>query len=325
MRFWPTVLTSAIAVLCVSIPVLAEDVQLRARAIALMSRAKMASSLKGGPFNIRTDVAFRTIGEDGTAVTGTVDRLRGNKGYLRQDVTWGEYRASMVGVKMQVARVGAWDTPPYAVRQLFSLVPFSVGELDSKDVVREIRDGEESTCVIFETIEGETREPGNVCLSKATGVMIGAHAGGATYEYSQYREIVGALMPGHIEYRERHGFTLSADIVMTKLDSLPDDAFGFPEGSRVGTMCSRFSRPIPISVPQPPAAGGEGSTVSVVILQGEVNADGAVVNPYVIRSDRPQLNAEALKTIGSWRYEPGKCNGKLSEMRIDMEVRFQGR
>lgn len=226
---------------------------------------------------------------------------------------------------MQVATVGAWDVQPYAVRQLFSLVPFSVGQFDNKDVVREIKDGGVSTCVIFETIEGETREPGDVCLSKQTGVMVGAHAGGATFEYSGYHEIAGALMPGHIEYREQNGFSLSMDIVMTKLDTLPDDAFAFPVGAQVGTMCHRFSQPLPISVPQPAGGRGEGGAVNVVNLQAEVSAEGAVVNPYVIRSDRPQLNAEALKTVGSWRYEPGTCDGKPSQMRIDLEVRFQGR
>ena len=302
-----------------------QDVQLRAQAISLMSRAKVASSLKGGPYTIRTEVTFRTIGEDGTATSGSLNRLRGNKGYLRQDVMWGEYRASMVGVNMQVATVWAWDVQPYAVRQLFSLVPFSVGQFDNKDVVREIKDGGVSTCVIFETIEGETREPGDVCLSKQTGVMVGAHAGGATFEYSGYHEIAGALMPGHIEYREQNGFSLSMDIVMTMLDTLPDDAFAFPVGAQVGTMCHRFSQPLPISVPQPAGGGGEGGAVNVVNLQAEVSAEGAVVNPYVIRSDRPQLNAEALKTVGSWRYEPGTCDGKSSQMRIDLEVRFQGR
>jgi TonB family protein len=325
MKLRLTVATLAVAVACSARSGLAEDVQLRAQAIALMSRARILSSLKGGPYNIRTEVTFRTVGENGMTGSGSLNRLRGNKGYLRQDVVWGEYRASMVGVNMQEARVGPWDVQPYAVRRLFMLVPFSVGEFDSKDVVREIKDGGASTCVIVETIEGETREPGEVCLSKATGAMVGAQAGGATYEYSGYHEIAGALMPGHIEYRERSGFSLSADIVMTKLDTLPDDAFAFPAGARVGTLCPTFSEPIPVSVPQPPVGGGDGSAVSVVDLQAEISAEGAVVNPYVVRSDRPELNAEAVRTVQAWRYEPGTCAGKPNQMRIDIQVRFQGR
>ena len=142
----------ALLVVCFARVGVADDVQLRARAIAMMSRAKIASTLKGGPYNIQTDVSFQTIGVDGAAASGSLKRLRGRVGSLRQDVTWGDYRASMVGVNMQIATIGAWDTQPYAVRKLFALVPFSVGEFDSKDVVREIRDGETSTCVVFETV-----------------------------------------------------------------------------------------------------------------------------------------------------------------------------
>lgn len=325
MKLAPAILTFTVISLCSTTSLPAEDVQLRAQAIALMSRAKVASSLKGGPFNIRTEVTFRTSGEDGNSGSGTLNRLHSRQGYVREDVAWGDFRASMVGVKMQIAKLGPWDLKPYAVRQLFALVPFSVGELDSSDVVRTIKDSNESTCVMIEIIQGETREPGDVCFSRATGVMTSAHAGGASYSYSSYHEIAGGLMPAHIDYRERNGFTLSADIVMTKLDTLPDDAFAFPEGANVNTMCARYSLPLPISVPQPPVAGSEGSTVSVVNLQAEVSVDGAVVNPYVIRSDRPQLNPEALKTVQSWRYEPGTCNGKPNQMQIDLEVRFQGR
>lgn len=302
----------------------AEDVQLRAQAVALMSRAKIASSLKGGPYNIRTEATFWTTGADSKTVSGSLDRLKGRNGYLRQSVVWGDYRASMVGVNMQVATIGAWDVQPYAVRRLFSLVPFSVGEFDRKDVVRALRDGGSSTCVEFETIEGETRAAGDICLSKATGVMLEAQVGDATYEYSSYYEIGGAWLPGHIEYRERNGFGLRVDIAMTKLDTLPADAFAFPAEAKVGTMCRRFSEPIPISVPQP-AVGREGGEVSKVNLQAEVTAEGAVVNPHVIRSDRPELNSEAVKTVQGWRYEPGTCEGKPNQMRIDLEVKFQGR
>ena len=304
---------------------LAEDVQLRARAVAMMSRAKIASTLKGGPYNIETDATFQTVDRDGVAASGRLKRLRGSKGYLRQDVVWGEYRASMVGVSMQIATIGPWDAQPYAVRKLLALVPFSVGEFDSKDVVREIRDADTTTCIVFETIEGDSREPGDICFAKATGAMIEAHAGGATYEYSGYQEFGGALMPGHIGYRERSGFSLSVDITMTKLDALPEDAFAFPAEAKVSTMCRRFSWPEPLSVPPPAAGGGDGTAVSRVSLQVGVNAEGLVTSARVIRSDRPELNGEAVKTVQGWRYQPGICDGKPSPMTMEVAVPFQGR
>src|SRR6266702_709948 len=159
---------STLMIVCSARMGVAEDVQLRAQAVAMMSRAKIASTLKGGPYNIETDATFQTIDRDGATVSGSLKRLRGSKGFLRQDVNWGDYRASMIGVNMQIATVGAWDAQPYAVRRLLALVPFSVGEFDAKDVVREIRDAAASTCIVFETIEGESREPGDICLAKET-------------------------------------------------------------------------------------------------------------------------------------------------------------
>ncbi len=316
---------STLMIVCSARMGVAEDVQLRAQAVAMMSRAKIASTLKGGPYNIETDATFQTIDRDGATVSGSLKRLRGSKGFLRQDVNWGDYRASMIGVNMQIATVGAWDAQPYAVRRLLALVPFSVGEFDAKDVVREIRDAAASTCIVFETIEGESREPGDICFAKETGAMIGAHAGGATYEYSGYHEIAGALMPGHIGYRERGGFSLSIDIAMTKLDPLPEGAFAFPAEVKVSTMCRRFSWPEPLSMPPPPVGGGDGTTVSHVNLQIEVNAEGMVTSARVVRSARPELNGEAVKTVQGWRYQPGICDGKASPMTIEVTVPFQGR
>ncbi|HEY6376566.1 MAG TPA: TonB family protein [Edaphobacter sp.] len=304
----------------------AEDVQLRARAIELMSRAKVASTIKGGPYSFRTEVTFRTIGMDG-ARSGNLVRLRG-KG-LRQDVVWGDYKASMIGVGMQRATLGPWDMQPYSVRQLLLLVPFSVGEFDSEDVIREIRDGQtmgqNSTCVLFETIRGERRDRDEVCFAKTSGVMLEAQVGGTTYEYTGYREVAGALLPGHIEYREAGGFSLNADVSTTKVDSLPEDAFAFPADAEVRNLCHRFSWPVPLSVPQPAVGGGESSAVTTVSLQAEVSAEGIVTEANVIRSDRPELNAEAVKTVLGWKYQPGICDGKPGAMTMDIEVRFQGR
>jgi TonB family protein len=155
--------------------------------------------------------------------------------------------------------------------------------------------------------------------------MISAHVAGATYEYSSYHEIGGALLPTRIDYREHNGFRLSVEITMTKLDTLSEDAFSFPAEAKVNTMCRRFSEPTPLSEPPPAAVGGDGAAVALVSLQIEVNAEGMVTSARIIRSDRPELNGEAVTTVRGWRYQPGICDGKPSPMRINVSVPFQGR
>jgi TonB family protein len=56
-----------------------------------------------------------------------------------------------------------------------------------------------------------------------------------------------------------------------------------------------------------------------------VNAEGIVTSARIIRSDRPDLNGEAVTTVRGWKYQPGICDGKPSPMTINVSVSFQGR
>jgi TonB family protein len=78
-------------------------------------------------------------------------------------------------------------------------------------------------------------------------------------------------------------------------------------------------------VPPPPPGGGNGTAVSEVSLRVDVNADGLVTSAQVLRADRQELTAEAVKTVKQWRYQPGTCDGKPSPTSIDVVVPFQGR
>ncbi len=58
---------------------------------------------------------------------------------------------------------GAVADSTYGVRRLVTLVPFSVGQLDDHDVVKEIREsssgGQTAACIEFETVAARTRPP----------------------------------------------------------------------------------------------------------------------------------------------------------------------
>lgn len=306
----------------------AEDVQLRARAVQLMNHAHVVSTPNTRGRIVQTVATFRST-SDGNSASGLYTRLRGATGYLRQEITLGDFHASMVGVKMQEATIGDWRKPPAAVKQLMQLVPFSVGEFDAKDVVRRIEatnvSGAPATCVFFEAIEGDNREPGDICFDDASGVILQAHTGLQTYRYSNFYEHAGARMPGHIDYEERGGLTLSIDITTFILDTLPEDAFAFPPEAKVHTLCARYSEPLPLVVPQPRAVGGDGAPVTTVVIHATVAADGAVNGPRIARSPKPELNDEALRTVSGWKFQAGTCNGQPVPYPWDLEVKFQGR
>ena len=234
-------------------------------------------------------------------------------------------------IDRQVSSVGEWNYPPFAVRQLFSIVPFSVGSFETEDVVRAIRDGSAAgtpaTCIDYDTIHGERRSSNELCLGKANSALLSVREEDRTYEYSRYTQLagVGSLYPQHIEYRQGNRFSLSIDLQMSKLDSAPDDAFTVPAGAVTGTFCKTASPPVPLHAPQPPAQGGPDAAVTNVAIQLYVANDGTVVSPQVVHPVHPELDQEALKLIQTWTFTPPTCNGQPNTVPATVVLHFQGR
>jgi TonB family protein len=56
-----------------------------------------------------------------------------------------------------------------------------------------------------------------------------------------------------------------------------------------------------------------------------VTAQGTVSDASVVKPVRPELDAEALKVVSTWLFDPGTCNGGAQDYTIDSVVHFQGR
>jgi TonB family protein len=52
---------------------------------------------------------------------------------------------------------------------------------------------------------------------------------------------------------------------------------------------------------------------------------GTVENPQVLRPVRADLDAEAVKVVQGWIFQPGSCEGRPSAYVLDNAVHFQGR
>src|SRR5277367_1752388 len=166
----------AAAILAAASAAFPEDMQLRNQAVALMNHAHAVSQIQGGPWNMRTEATFTATAGDGSLQAGTYTRIRGNDGSLREDLTFGDYSASSIAVGVQRGKTSAWDDPPFAALRIRQLVPYAPASFDSSDVIREIRSssygGRQAACIEFETIEGEKRLPGEICVDKANGAML---------------------------------------------------------------------------------------------------------------------------------------------------------
>jgi TonB family protein len=305
-----------------------EDVQLRNQAVGLMNRAQIVSKVQGGPYNFRTEATFTATAGDGSLQSGSYTRVRGNDGALREDLRFGDYAASSITQDALPGWTSNWNDPPYAARKIRELVPYRTQSFDSSDVIEQIRSasygGRDAYCIEFETIVGEQRLPGEVCVDKASGSMLEVRTGSKLWEYSDYFTVKGALMPAHIVYRES-SFSMNADMTMKALEEKPEEAFVVPEDWMHGFACKQGSLPVAKSAPQPRGEGGPGAPVTDINVHLLVSAKGTVLNAEVVKPVRDDLDKEAQKLASTWVFEPGTCNGHAQDFKIDVTIHFQGR
>lgn len=304
-----------------------EDVQLRNRAVGLMNQAGVVSRFQGGPYNVRTDVSFTATAADGSLQGGTYVRIRGNDGALRQDLQFGDYAASSIMVNGQPGTTHGWNDPPYAAIKIRQLVPYSPGAFDESDVIEQIKDssygGRPAACIVFETIVGEQRLPGEACLDKANGTLLALRTGSRLFEYSGYSTVKGGLFPGQIVYRDGN-FSLTADLKMTILEARDNDAFVIPADWAQGKFCKSFQWPVEKWAPQPRGEGAPDAPVTDVVVHLHVTPTGTVTGAQVLRPVRPDLDAAAVKLVNGWTFTPGTCEGHAQDFAIDTVVHFQG-
>jgi TonB family protein len=309
-------------------PAIGEDMDLRNRAVQFMNRALVASRLTT-PMNIRTDVTFSVTGDDGIATAGSYVRVRSVDNALREDFVLGDYRMSRIQEQGKVATNGQWVDIPYAVRKVMEFVPYLPIRFDSTDVITSISEtnmnGRTAVCIQFVTVQGEDRNPGDICIAKENATVIEWHDRDHSFEALEYRSVKDALLPSHFVYREGEKLLIDASVRWTLLDARPDDAFVAPENWGQAFYCKSFSMPVPKSAPQPAAKGGVDAPVITIEIRVHVRPDGTVGKAEVLKPVRDDLDAEAVELVKTWTYEPGACEGTKQNFAIDAEVHFQGR
>ena len=62
-----------------------------------------------------------------------------------------------------------------------------------------------------------------------------------------------------------------------------------------------------------------------VMLHGTIRTNGTIRSISIDRSDRPDLNPEAMKLFSTWRFSPAICDGAEMEVPLDVTLHFSGR
>jgi hypothetical protein len=309
----------------------AEDVKLREEAVHLMERAN-AVSLPGTVPNYEQVVTFRVHYPDGTTKEGSYSRVMAGALRHRDEVTFGDQHSVIVrvGDRQSEATKGAgWSNPP-EFRELLDQLPVHLGRFDHEDVISSIEDttvqGRPAKCIQFGTHFGDVLQSNQVCVDAERGVMLHWQVGDETIENSDYFQVDTLWEPAHIVRNLRGALRMEIDQKISMMEGPVDPNVFTPPNSTWKKLytCRTTRRPIGISTQQPPS-GNQGSETVDVIVTGLILETGKTFLLQVRDSTRPDLNAEALATVGQWTFQPMMCDDRKAGLEADFVVHFQGR
>jgi TonB family protein len=319
-------LASLIVFFAVSIPCFCQDLKVREEAVRLLERANKVSSSPNWP-NLKRVATFRAFGEDGFHDGSIVRTVIQGTG-VRAEYSFREYHSVSVETEKQIADTEKARIPPPELMEARRITPILLVQFDGEDVIRTIGDRDvldrNARCIVFDTIKGqETQTNNEVCVERGSGVLLEVKLGPEFIEYSDFFPFAGALLPGRINYSLAGVKKLEITQSMILLNDSVESALVAPAEAQVRKFCTTFRRPFGTAMPQPPAGNGGGSVD--VIVHGMVGTDGRLHEATVQKSERSDLNEEALSLVKQWTFTPGVCNGQPNADEIYLTLHFLGR
>jgi TonB family protein len=201
---------------------------------------------------------------------------------------------------------------------------------DEQLKVKAIKDKEvgsiRARCVQLKAFFGNDTEcvnPGDsTLLSDETSWATGGHE---SRTYADYEKFGDHVFPRAVEYTGTDHQKLEVLISDIGLETSADSSqFEPPLGALELSNCppAQLSNPQARLTPDPDYPEGQTSE-SLVSLSAFVQPNGALHNIEVEKSGGPAFDAEAVRTLGRWRFEPAKCNGTPVVTQVHLEVQFR--
>lgn len=290
-----------------------QDLQLRQQAVSLLERANAASVSPSFP-SLERSVTFRVLDSATGPQQGTFIRMVVRGSGRRDEVTFGSFHMLNVYVQGQLATVRTSELLPPAPADALRLTPINLVRFDDEDVIYAINDsvsgGHPARCIEFNTIVGETNENNELCVDSNNGTLIREKVGDQLIENSDFFSFAGALIPGKIEYSFGGVPKIEITQTMTALDHPAPEVLAVPANAEIRPICKTSRRAFGQNMPQPKPTGGGAADI---LLRGIIGKDGSVRDPMVQRSERPDLNAQALSIVQQWTFSPAMCDGEPNE------------
>jgi TonB family protein len=84
----------------------------------------------------------------------------------------------------------------------------------------------------------------------------------------------------------------------------------------------QLSSPQPRLTPDPDYPEGQ-TGESFVSLSALIHPDGTLHNIEVEKSGGPAFDTEAIRVLGRWRFDAGKCNGNPVVTQVNLDLHFR--
>lgn len=301
----------------------AQDVQLRQQAVSLLERANAVSVSPNFP-NLERTVTFRVLDSATGPQQGMFTRMVVRGSGRRDEITFGSFHMLNVYSQGHLATVRTSELLPPAPADALRLTPINLVRFNDEDVIYAINDsvtgGHPARCIEFNTIVGETNENNELCVDSNNGTLIREKIGDQLIENSDFFSFAGALIPGKIEYSFGGIPKLEITQTMKALDNPAPDILAPPPNAEIRRICKTSRRAFGQYMPQPKPTG---SGTADILLRGIIGKDGKVHDAMVQRSERPDLNTQALGIIRQWTFSPAMCDGEPNQTEATFVLHFR--
>ena len=296
---------------------------------ALCNRSDQASGLKFDspqPFVMKVKVEVRKTYAN-PAIEGTVAFIDTGS-FWREDLRFPDYGYSAISDDKKTWTLRSTDVEPGLATDALQLVngspsmrpfPNPVVRKKASAIQKKKHEKKSVTCV-------ESAFNFETCFDDATGAAISQSDDHAKWEYADFKDFHGKLVPRSMEYIWE-GKPLILATVIALEDVVPDPKlFVVGQGYAEETACNgQLTRPKLVHTVDPDfPARYRGRVYGTLMNSVKVRlaADGTVKDAVVIKTINSDFDAEALKAVRQWKFEPWKCDGVPLSRDITVQVNF---
>ncbi len=296
-------------------------------AAALIQHAQDLSDLRkdgSPPFRLKAKLTITY--DDGSVVEGAYTEFWSSYSQWRKELVFGDLHRTDVVIGKEHWTVGSVSAVSERVGDLGALFDFPVHNVWSPNKIKD-NQLEGATSVRCIRTKEVTRYAPELCFDKASGALISSAVFdvrvkdkmvGATCVYRDYRKFEERLLPASYECIQDKKVKIDASLVeLTFRPEFTREVFTPPQGARDLSRCASRTtvpRAVHSEDPQRLKSGG------VVDIQVVVGTDGRPRELKVVRSLDASSDAEALRAVRNWRFEPAMCDGDPMERQIVVEV-----